>query len=217
MAGRPSPFSTFFPSLSRAIVWKAGAVSRVRFAAQKSRALDTAPAFQNSILLRRKRREGVARLKVTALESGGFNGRHKLKPRPRRTLAYCGQKMVLTMGSTLLLRDPARADAVQIARMDRFWGDGSWHEVAYEVSRQGSLFGEPEQVKVKMEDANERISEAYRKRLIDVAGFAYAPRPLRFVNSLGATIYYLFFASPNQTGDKIIEDIFRKDRKKQGL
>jgi hypothetical protein len=34
-------------------------VSRVRFAAQKARALDTAPAFQQ-ILLRRKRREGVA-------------------------------------------------------------------------------------------------------------------------------------------------------------
>ena len=99
--------------------------------------------------------------------------------------------------------------------MDRFWGDGSWREVAYEVSRQGSLFGEPEPVKV--EDANERISDAYRKRLIDIAGFAYAPRPLRFVNSLGSTIYYLFFASPNKTGDKIVEDIFRKHRKKQGL
>jgi len=98
-----------------------------------------------------------------------------------------------------------------LARMDRFWGDGSWREVAYEVSRQGSLFGEPEQVKV--EDTNERISEAYSKRLIDIAGFAYAPRPLRFVNR----IYYLFFASPNKTGDKIVEDIFRKHRKKQGL
>jgi three-Cys-motif partner protein len=123
--------------------------------------------------------------------------------------------MVMDMNMNVLLRDPARADAVQVARMDRFWGDGSWREVAYEVSRQGSLFGGPEQVKV--EDANERISEAYRKRLIDVAGFAYAPRPLRFVNRLGATIYYLFFASPNQTGGKIIEDIFRKHRKKQGL
>src|SRR6266566_10099011 len=48
-----------FPSLSVDILWKLGAVSRVRFAAQKSRALDTAPSFQQ-ILLRRKRREGVA-------------------------------------------------------------------------------------------------------------------------------------------------------------
>ena len=123
--------------------------------------------------------------------------------------------MVMDMNMNVLLRDPAKADAVQIARMDRFWGDRSWREVAYEVSRQGSLFGEADQVKV--ESANEKIAEAYRKRLIDVAGFAYAPQPLRFVNSLGATIYYLFFASPNKTGNKIVEDIFRKHRMKQGL
>lgn len=123
--------------------------------------------------------------------------------------------MVMDMNMNVLLRDPARAEAAQIARMDRFWGDGSWREVAYELSRQGNLFGGPEQVKV--ESANERIAEAYRRRLIDVAGFAYAPQPLRFVNSLGATIYYLFFASPNKTGNRIVEDIFRKHRIKQGL
>ena len=83
------------------------------------------------------------------------------------------------------------------------------------MSRQGRLFGEPEQVKV--ESANEKIAEAYRNRVIDVAGFAYAPLPLRFVNRLGATISYLFFASPNKTGNKIVEDIFRKHRTKQGF
>ena len=80
----------------------------------------------------------------------------------------------------------------------------------YELSRQSSLFSEAEEVKV--EDANEKIAEAYRGRLLDVAGFGYAPQPLRFVNSLGRTIYYLFFASPNPTGNKIVEDIFRKHR-----
>jgi three-Cys-motif partner protein len=123
--------------------------------------------------------------------------------------------MVMDMNMNVLLRDPARAESAQLARMDRFWGDGSWHEVAYELSRQGSLFGGPEPVKV--ESANEKIAEAYRRRLTDIAGFAYAPRPLRFVNSLGATIYYLFFASPNKTGNKIVEDIFGKHRMKQGL
>jgi three-Cys-motif partner protein len=99
--------------------------------------------------------------------------------------------------------------------MDRFWGDGSWREVAYEPNPQGNLFGDSGDVKV--EDANEKIAGAYRRRLIDVAGFAYAPQPLRFVNSLGFTIYYLFFASSNPTGKKIVEDIFRKHRKKQGI
>jgi three-Cys-motif partner protein len=123
--------------------------------------------------------------------------------------------MLMDMNMNVLLRDPAKAEPGQVERMDRFWGDGSWRSVAYELSPQGNLFGDSEHVKV--EDANEKISEAYRQRLIDVAGFAYAPQPLRFVNSLGFTIYYLFFASPNPTGNKIVEDVFRKHRTKQGL
>jgi three-Cys-motif partner protein len=89
--------------------------------------------------------------------------------------------MVMDMNMNVLLRDPGKAESAQIARMDRFWGDGCWREVAYEVSRQGGLFSEPEQVKV--ESANEKIVEAYRNRLVSAAGFAYAPLPLRFVNS----------------------------------
>lgn len=123
--------------------------------------------------------------------------------------------MIMDINMNVLLRDPARADVAQVARMDNFWGDRSWREVAYERSPQSNLFGESEEVKV--EDANEKVAEAYRARLIDVAGFGYAPRPLRFVNSLGRTIYYLFFASRNQTGKKIVEFIFEKHRKRQGL
>jgi three-Cys-motif partner protein len=123
--------------------------------------------------------------------------------------------MVMDMNMNVLLRNPEKADPAQIARMDRFWGGNAWHDVAYKQARQGSLFGDPDQVKVEF--ANERISSAYRHRLIDVAGFAYAAQPLRFVNKLRATIYYLFFASPNPTGHKIVEDIFRKHRNKQGL
>jgi three-Cys-motif partner protein len=123
--------------------------------------------------------------------------------------------MVMDMNMNILLRNPAKAEDLQIARMDRFWGDHSWREVAYEVSRQMDLFGKDEEVKV--EDANEKIAEAYRKRLLDVAGFSYAPRPLRFVTTHRATIYYLFFASPNRTAETIVEYIFEKYRKRQGL
>jgi len=88
--------------------------------------------------------------------------------------------MVMDMNMNVLLRNPAKADPVQVARMDRYWGDRSWQQAI-------------------------------------VAGFAYAPNPLRFVNSLGFTIYYLFFASPNQTGKKIVEAIFEKHRIRQGI
>jgi three-Cys-motif partner protein len=107
------------------------------------------------------------------------------------------------------------AEPAQVARMDRFWGDGSWRSVAYEANPQLNLYGVQDEIKV--DDANEKIAEAYRQRLIDVAGFAHAPRPLRFVNSRGRTIYYLFFASPNPTGNKIVGEIFTKHWKKQGL
>jgi three-Cys-motif partner protein len=119
--------------------------------------------------------------------------------------------MLMDMNMNVLLREPSRADPSQVARMDRFWGDSSWRNVAYEPNPQGNLFGASEDVKV--DDANKKIAAAYRQRLIDVAGFAYAPQPVRFVNSLGRTIYYLFFASPNPTGKKIVEAIFKKHRK----
>lgn len=122
--------------------------------------------------------------------------------------------MVMDMNMNVLLRDPSKAVPSQIARMDRFWGDRSWREVAYEVSPQGRLFGDPDEIKV--EDANNKLAEAYRDRLTDVADFGYAPKPLLLRNSLGATIYYLFFASPNRTGHKIVEQIFDKHRKPKG-
>jgi len=111
-APTPQLFSVFFPSLSRTIVWKAGAVSRVRFAAHKPRALDTAPAFQDKILPARKRREGVATGKAAASKRGGFKRPSQIQPqRPRRALAYCGQKMVLTMGSTLSKQEATESNS----------------------------------------------------------------------------------------------------------
>lgn len=119
--------------------------------------------------------------------------------------------MVMDMNMNVLLRNPAKADPKQLTRMNRFWGDTSWQGVTYEESPQQQLFGEPDLIKV--EDANKRVAEAYRDRLIRVAGFRYAPNPLALKNRLNRTIYYLFFASPNQTGNKIVEDILQRYRR----
>lgn len=123
--------------------------------------------------------------------------------------------MVMDMNMNVLLRNGDRAEPRDVARMNRFWGDESWRDVVYQENPQRNLFGETEHQKV--DDANEKVAEAYRRRLIQAAGFGYASRPLRFVNTIGRTIYYLFFASPNSTGNKIVEAIFRKYRDKQGL
>ena len=97
--------------------------------------------------------------------------------------------------------------------MNRFWGDESWREAAYKPNPQANLFNEIETIKVA--DGNERISEAYRRRLLEAAGFKFALAPLPFRNKTGAVVYYLFFASPDPTANKIVQQIFDKYRHKK--
>ena len=61
-------------------------------------------------------------------------------------------------------------------------------------------------------DTNESVVEAYCKRLKDVAGFKFVPKPLPMCNTRGAVVYYLLFASPNAIGSRIAEHIFNKYR-----
>jgi len=62
--------------------------------------------------------------------------------------------------------------------------------------------------------SNDDLVAAYRDRLINVAGFKCVPEPMpmRLGVTKGPVIYYLFFASPNPTGKRIVEDIFCKWR-----
>ena len=91
----------------------------------------------------------------------------------------------------------------QIKRMNDFWGDNSWREIAYK--REPDLFGGYEE-----KTSNESVTEAFRKRLQDVAGFRYVPRPMAMRGPTNAVLYYLFFATHNSNGEKIAKDIFRK-------
>jgi three-Cys-motif partner protein len=109
--------------------------------------------------------------------------------------------MVMDMNMNVLWKNPEGVSPAQMDRMNRFWGDDSWRRAAYRQEQ--DLFG-LQDVKVPNED----VAEAYRKRLKDVAGFKYVPKPLPMRNNSGAIVYFLFFASPNKTGAKIIEDIF---------
>jgi hypothetical protein len=60
--------------------------------------------------------------------------------------------------------------------------------------------------------SNDAVAAAYQKRLKNVAGFAYVPDPMPMRNTRGATVCYLFFASPNKIGAKIVSDIFNTYR-----
>lgn len=115
---------------------------------------------------------------------------------------------VMDMNMNVLWRDPEKVQSEQACRMDAFWGDDSWRKAAYRTDQ--NLFGFPEKTD------NDVIAEAFRVRLQDVAGFQYVPAPMPMRNTKGAVVYYLFFASPNKMGEKIVKDIFEK-YKNRGL
>lgn len=111
---------------------------------------------------------------------------------------------VMDMNRNALWRDPDKVLPEQARRMTRFWGDESWKQIAYSTA--GNLFGVPEK------ESNEAIAEAFRERLMKVAGFKSVPGPLPMRNSRGAIVYYLFFASQVGVAENIVNDIFTKHR-----
>jgi three-Cys-motif partner protein len=115
---------------------------------------------------------------------------------------------VQDMNRNVFWNNPEGVGESQIRRMNKFWGDESWRRVVYETK--WNLFNIPEK------EPNEVIAEAFRKRLKEVAGFAWVPEPLPMENSKGAIVYYLFFASQNKTAEKIAREIFAKYRKHGG-
>jgi hypothetical protein len=114
--------------------------------------------------------------------------------------------MIMDANMNVLWRDPQNVSPAQAERMDKVWGDRSWRDAAY--IKQLGLFGGSSDIKT----GNEVIAEGFRKRLEQVAGFKYVPKPIPMRNERGSTIYYLFFASPNEHGAHIVEDIFNKYR-----
>lgn len=114
---------------------------------------------------------------------------------------------IADMNRNVFSRNPAGVAADDISRMNAFWGDDSWRRVAYQPVK--NLFGEDEE-----KTDNATIAEAFRKRLVEVAGFKWVPKPIPMRNSNGAVVYYLFFASQKPVAAKIVEYIFDKYRDK---
>jgi three-Cys-motif partner protein len=114
--------------------------------------------------------------------------------------------MIMDANMNIFLRNPDEVRPEEIARMNAVWGDESWRQAVYKKER--SLFGDIDEKRT-----NEAVAEAFRKRLEEVAGFEYVPDPVPMRNSTGAVVYYLYFASPDKTGGKIVRDIFNKYRR----
>ncbi len=110
---------------------------------------------------------------------------------------------VADMNRNVFWRDPTGVRESDIERMNAFWGDETWQSIVYKP--EVTLYG-TEQRKVN----NKTIAEAFRTRLRNVGGFQYVPEPIPMRNSVGATVYYLFFASQKPVADKIIKHLFDK-------
>jgi three-Cys-motif partner protein len=123
-----------------------------------------------------------------------------------RTLELFLNFPVADINRNVLWRNPEAVDPTDIARMNAFWGDASWRDVAYTTEQ--NLFGFAEKVD------NATIAEAFRHRLRTVAGFAYVPKPVPMRNSHGALVYYLFFAAHKPIAAHIVEAIFAKYRER---
>jgi three-Cys-motif partner protein len=114
---------------------------------------------------------------------------------------------VSAMNRTALYRDARKVKPSAIERMNRFWGDGSWKDIAYRDELR--LFGDGVE-KV----TNTEFVEAYRERLGSDAGFKYVSEALPMRNTKRSTLYYLVFASQKPVATNIVDYIFDKYRKR---
>jgi three-Cys-motif partner protein len=117
--------------------------------------------------------------------------------------------MIMDINRNAMRRNPDKSIQSKMDQLSRLWGDNSWKEAGYVTDR--NLFNEPEKV------SNEEFAEAFRRRLEKKAGFKYVPTPMPMKTKSNSTIYYLYFASQKPAAANIVNDIFDKYRKKQGL
>lgn len=113
---------------------------------------------------------------------------------------------IMDINRNAIWKDPSKVPQDGIDRMNAFWGDSSWREVAYEESKQRSMFDDSP----KEKRSNKNISHAFKRRLQEHGKFQFVPEPMPLKNSKNAVIYYLFFASQNETANKIATYLFEK-------
>jgi three-Cys-motif partner protein len=118
---------------------------------------------------------------------------------------------LMDMNRNVLHKDLLSAEPDQIERMNKFCGTDEWQKILYKYGQLG-LFGDIDRIKIV--NSNIKLGEWFkRERLQKTAGFKFVPEPMLMRNSKGGPLFFLFFASHNETGKKIVTDIFNKHRK----
>jgi three-Cys-motif partner protein len=111
--------------------------------------------------------------------------------------------MIMDINRNALRKRMEKGLQSKVDQLTRLVGDESWKDAGYREIE--TLFGTDYQ-KV----SNEEFAEWFRQRLINKAGFKHVPKPMPMKTKSNAVIYYLFFATQNTAGLKIVNDIFRK-------
>jgi three-Cys-motif partner protein len=109
---------------------------------------------------------------------------------------------VADMNRNVFWHNPENVKPADIERMNAYWGDDTWKNVAYTTSK--NLFGYAEK------EQNKIIAEHFKQRLRKVAAFKYVSEPLPMRNSRNAIVYYLYFASQRPVAKNIVDYIFNK-------
>lgn len=116
---------------------------------------------------------------------------------------------MMDINRNAIWKNPEKVPQSGIERMNAFWGDETWRDIAYKPSRQRYLFGDPLQEKQE----NKIIAKAFKNRLKEKGKFKFVPDPIPLKNKKNSVIYYLFFASQNETADTIASYLFGKYEK----
>jgi three-Cys-motif partner protein len=117
--------------------------------------------------------------------------------------------MIMDINRNALRRKRHSAIQSKIDQLTALWGDRSWEDAAF--SSEGKLFEDPEKV------SNEQFELAWRERLKKKAGFKFVSEPMPMKTKNNSVIYYLYFASQKPVAAGIVDDIFNKYRRLQGL
>jgi three-Cys-motif partner protein len=117
--------------------------------------------------------------------------------------------MIMDINRNALRKNRDLAIQSKVDQLTWLWGDTSWEDAAY--SSDGRLFEDPQKV------SNARFEEAFRERLKKKAGFKYVSPPMPMKTKTNSVIYYLYFASQKPVAAGIVDQIFDKYRKRQGL
>jgi len=115
---------------------------------------------------------------------------------------------VMDMNMNVLWRRGENPNQEQVDRMNFFWGDDSWKNVAYQSAT--PLFPGIEDIKEKT--SNVAVAKGFQERLKKVAGFKHVLEPLPMTNTLGKVVYYLYFATQKPVAENIVQHIFNKYR-----